>query len=808
MKKTFLLLLLSSVIASADPQLSSWYTAGSSKYARLVETDAELLAGSSKTTWTRTSGPNTISQTLPVYSGPQEISCSASWIYVKTPNLGPYIMGPWYDNAAKSALFVNIPKNQNIIFRIPRSSSLGAIPTTKTSTLGLNVGGVMQDAVGFYADGVALFDPMDGYSYSGGTETSPGTGQWHRDAYVNEAITFDKGFSHQQNTGKYHNHADPLALRYLLGDNVTFNNTSKVYAEGNTAAPTKHSPILAWMLDGLPLYGPYGYSSPMDSTSGVRRMVGGFVLRNGLTTGVDNLTTAGRTLPTWALRNNGNVSATGPTVSTTYPLGRYIEDNAYLGDLIKTGTTKYAQGTDFDLNEYNVRYCVTPEFPSGTWAYFLNVTSAGSPQFPYMINRYFYGTPTGGSITSVAETVTNQFTGGVGLAEAASVSNVNTANGEVTLTWTSLEGGSYKVEASNDLNTWSTLFPYKTATANSAITSLVESNATGAGRRFYRLTRSALAAYDGGTGYTSAAPTAATSAASVVGSSSATLNGTVNGNGLSTVVTFEYGLTNSYGGSLAASQSPLTGSSSTSVSLSLVGFSASTTYHFRVKAVNSFGTTYGNDTTFTTTAVGAATAPTVVTSAATAIATSTATLNGTVNANATSTTTSFEYGQTASYGSSVTATPTTVTGSTTNSIAASLTGLTSGTTYYFRAKGVNSGGTSYGSNQTFTTTAVSAEGVASIAPNSGARGATVVTTITLNSGYSMAPPPSTVAPTSVNLTKSGAATIGASTYSRNSTTGVVTATFIIPAGATVGAYTVNATFGPNTWSLTNGFTVN
>lgn len=189
------------------------------------------------------------------------------------------------------------------------------------------------------------------------------------------------------------------------------------------------------MLDGLPLYGPYGYSSPMDATSGVRRMIGGFVLRNGLTTGVDNLTTASRTLPTWALRNNGNVSATGPTVSTTYPLGRYIEDNAYLGDLIKSGSTRYAQGTDFDLNEYNVRYCVTPEFPSGTWAYFLNVNSAGTPQFPYMINRYFYGTPTGGAVTSVAETVTTQFTGGEGLAETASISNVNTTSGEVTLAW-------------------------------------------------------------------------------------------------------------------------------------------------------------------------------------------------------------------------------------------------------------------------------------------------------------------------------------------------------------------------------------
>jgi hypothetical protein len=103
------------------------------------------------------------------------------------------------------------------------------------------------------------------------------------------------------------------------------------------------------------------------------------------------------------------------------------------------------------------------------------------------------------------------------------------------------------------------------------------------------------------------------------------------------------------------------------------------------------------------------------------------------------------------------------------------------------------------------TTAGAAQGISSIVPNSGARNTSVVTTITLNSGYTMAPPPNNVAPTSVTLTL-GATTINAGSYSRNATTGVVTATF--PLGAVAGGYTVNCTFGPNTWSLTTGFTVN
>ncbi len=805
MKITLLLLLLSSTLVHADPQLTSWFTTGSSKYARLVETDAELLAGVGKTTWTRTSGPNTTTQATPAYAGPQQIDSSANWVYLKTPDLGPYMMGPWYDNAAKSALFVNIPKNQNLTVRFPRTSTLGTIPTTKTGTAGLNVGGVMQDAVGFFIDGVALFDPMDGFSYASGTETSPGTGQWHRDALINEAITFDKGFSHQQNTGKYHNHANPYALRYLLGDNVTFNNTTKIYAEGNPASPAKHSPILGWMLDGLPLYGPYAYSNALDASSGVRRMVGGFVKRDGTTTGVDNIATAGRTVPAWALRN-GATQVAGPAVSTTYPSSRYIEDNAYLGDLIKSGSTKYALGTDFDLNEYNVRYCVTPEFPNGTWAYFLNITSAGAPQFPYMINRWFYGTPTGGSLTTVGETVTNVFKGGPNLTEVPSIKSMNQATGDITLTWSSVEGGTYKVDASNDLTSWTTLAAAKAATANSSTTEILEN--TAATRRFYKIARASLAAYDGGSAVTYSAPAATTVAAGSVAVTTATVNGTVIAYGSNTTVSFDYGLTTAYGNSVSAAQSPLSTNAATSVSAALTGLVASSTYHFRVKAVNTLGTTYGNDLVFTTLALGTQLPPTATTSAATLITSTTATLNAVVNANGATSNCSFEYGITTAYGTVGSSTPVNVTGNADTSILLALTNLVVGTTYHFRVKSTNTGGTSYGLDQTFTTTSVAAEGITSVTPNTGTRGTAVTLTVVLNNGYTVPPPPTTVAPTGASLTRAGATTINATTFTRNTTTGVVTLGFTLPAGATLGSYTVNVVFGPNTWSLTNGFTVN
>ncbi|MGD0581500.1 MAG: FISUMP domain-containing protein [Bacteroidales bacterium] len=96
------------------------------------------------------------------------------------------------------------------------------------------------------------------------------------------------------------------------------------------------------------------------------------------------------------------------------------------------------------------------------------------------------------------------------------------------------------------------------------------------------------------------APTPTVASATNINTTSATLNGSVNANYLSTVVTFEYGTTSSYSSTITAAQSPVTGNTSTSVSANITGLTAGTTYHFRVKATNSLGTSYGSDMSFTT----------------------------------------------------------------------------------------------------------------------------------------------------------------------------------------------------------------
>ena len=138
---------------------------------------------------------------------------------------------------------------------------------------------------------------------------------------------------------------NPLALRSALNDNLTGTNQ-----ETSTIV---HSPIIGFAHDGNPIYGPYGYQNPLDSTSTTIRMTSGYSLNSA--------------------RSNG------PSI-TQYPLGTFNNDYTYTH---KSGT----------LDQNNGRFCVTPEFPKGTYAYFLTIDSNQVPQFPYILGENFYSLP-------------------------------------------------------------------------------------------------------------------------------------------------------------------------------------------------------------------------------------------------------------------------------------------------------------------------------------------------------------------------------------------------------------------------------
>jgi len=466
-----------------DPRTNSWLTTFAGKYARVYTNDTMKSAGNTLTNWT----VSTMVQSNPAYCGIQEVYSSTNWIYVRSTGLASYIMGPWYLNSGRTTMFPNLPVNQKLLFRFPRTNG---VPSVKTVSGG--------GQIGIFVDGVEMYNSWDAYSWStvSNVDAQNITGYWNRDAYVNEGVSFDPGYAHQQNTGVYHYHADPIALRYLLGDHVDYDATTKTYSE-DTNAPVKHSPILAWTSDGYPVYGPYGYSNATNASSGIRRMISGYVLRNGQY-GTENLTNVGRIhLPQWAVRiYNVSSNQTGAPFTGIHTPGCYMEDNDYLGDAINSSTgTNYQQGVDFDLDEYNGRWCVTPEFPAGAYAYFVAISSNGAPVFPYNIGRAFHGSPVGGSVVAITDSVVTNFLGSTNLTSALNQPSAN--NGTVTLTWSAIEGGSYQIEATTNLSNssgWTVLATGVSPSPNQVTGSYP--TLMSLDKRFYRVGRSSVATFD------------------------------------------------------------------------------------------------------------------------------------------------------------------------------------------------------------------------------------------------------------------------------------------------------------------------
>jgi len=205
------------------------------------------------------------------------------------------------------------------------------------------------------------------------------------------------------------------------------------------------------------------------------------------------------------------------------------------------------------------------------------------------------------------------------------------------------------------------------------------------------------------TGPISGTPYVTTNGATNIMANSATLNGYINSNGVSSNVWFEWGTTSSSFGNSTSQISY--GTQSTNFSSTLSGLSPSTTYYYRAVAQNTQGSiVYGNQVSFTTLESSypypSSNLPVVSTNSAN-VYTDYAVLNGYVDPRGTSDTTRwFEWGQTTNLGNS---TSYASQGTSASNSSATLTGLMANTTYYFRIVARNSQGTVYGNTLSFTT---------------------------------------------------------------------------------------------------------
>ena len=139
--------------------------------------------------------------------------------------------------------------------------------------------------------------------------------------------------------------ANPKALRVALNDNIN--------PTGTEPTTKVHSKILGFAYDGNPIYGPFAHENPLDSQSPIVRMTSSYSIRG---------------------------SRPGGPALSKYPLGTFTNDYAYVH---KSGS----------LDENNGRFCITPDFPEGTYAYFITITSDQTPQYPYLLGENFYSLP-------------------------------------------------------------------------------------------------------------------------------------------------------------------------------------------------------------------------------------------------------------------------------------------------------------------------------------------------------------------------------------------------------------------------------
>ncbi len=277
-------------------------------------------------------------------SNVQTVQYSASQVYVSASCIPGYNIGPWASNP-------NVPSNQNFVCKFTRT------PVQNTGTAVYTALG----NVGLWSNGVAIFNPKDGQYWNGSAFTMGATTTgFNRNALVYEGVSFDNCLGHPAPNGAYHNHVNPSCLY-------------------NSTLTTVHSPIIGYAFDGFPVYGAYAYTNA-NGTGFIKRMTPSYVLAASTGSVLLGANTASAAAsPTTPTTRNG-----GPPVNSTYPLGNMLEDYVYVAG-------------SGDLDSHNGRFCVTPEYPSGTYAYFVTIDATGYPVYPFVIGPTYYGTVQAGN---------------------------------------------------------------------------------------------------------------------------------------------------------------------------------------------------------------------------------------------------------------------------------------------------------------------------------------------------------------------------------------------------------------------------
>ena len=222
------------------------------------------------------------------------------------------------DHPVTTGNFATPISAQNLSITMPLAPTAAATTTALAKT-----------ASGYVLNSVKLDPGTDGSCASSATSTANGGGcvaAGGRDPWVLEAIGgafafgTDESNAHVQPNGQYHYHGMPEA--YLT-----------------KAAKGTAMTLVGFAVDGFPVYARYGYTTASSAASAIKIVK-----------------------PSWQKKT---VADAGRPSTTVFPMGTFTADYQYVAG-------------SGDLDECNGRTGVTPEYPSGTYHYY--ITEA----FPYI----------------------------------------------------------------------------------------------------------------------------------------------------------------------------------------------------------------------------------------------------------------------------------------------------------------------------------------------------------------------------------------------------------------------------------------
>ena len=239
--------------------------------------------------------------------------------------------------------------------------------TDRSGSNSLDPQDIQSGAVGITSNGVYLYSTRwDTDTYPGTTLKRPVQLNWNLNNFE-DLLGFDQAGGRPLETGEYY-YANGKFLEFAWINQFKVFSTNTYYSENsygndNFRHPSGHSKIIGYCFDGFPIYGPYGYRDPLNVNGPVSLMKSSYKLKE-----EDEHRPENYKFTDTFIDNTGTVQEISP--------GFFIQDY------------RYADGTG-DLDEYNGRFCYTPEFPAGTYAYFLTFEDASleTPAFPYIVGK-------------------------------------------------------------------------------------------------------------------------------------------------------------------------------------------------------------------------------------------------------------------------------------------------------------------------------------------------------------------------------------------------------------------------------------